>query len=70
LKCAFGVTSGRFLGFVVHEHGIQIGTISGKNPSKRLGKKSGKELPDWVKAWVRTPGKTKMYKTSRLLGFG
>jgi archaellum component FlaD/FlaE len=26
LKCAFGVTSGRFLGFVVHEHGIQINT--------------------------------------------
>jgi hypothetical protein len=24
LKCAFGVTSWRFLGFVVHEHGIQI----------------------------------------------
>jgi hypothetical protein len=24
LKCAFGVTLGRFLGFVVHEHGIQI----------------------------------------------
>jgi hypothetical protein len=24
LKCAFGVTSGRFLGFVVQEHGIQI----------------------------------------------
>jgi hypothetical protein len=24
LKCTFGVTSGRFLGFVVHEHGIQI----------------------------------------------
>jgi hypothetical protein len=24
LKCAFGVTSGRFLGFIVHEHGIQI----------------------------------------------
>jgi hypothetical protein len=24
LKCAFGVTSGRFLGFVVYEHGIQI----------------------------------------------
>jgi hypothetical protein len=22
LKCAFGVTSGRFLGFVVHEHCI------------------------------------------------
>jgi hypothetical protein len=28
LKCAFGVTSGRFLGFVVHEHDIQI------NPKK------------------------------------
>jgi hypothetical protein len=24
LKCAFGVTSGRFLGFLVHEHSIQI----------------------------------------------
>jgi hypothetical protein len=24
LKCAFGVTSGRFLGFIVHEHDIQI----------------------------------------------
>jgi hypothetical protein len=24
LKCAFGVTSGRFLGFIVHEHGIEI----------------------------------------------
>jgi hypothetical protein len=24
LKCTFGVTSGRFLGFIVHEHGIQI----------------------------------------------
>jgi hypothetical protein len=24
LKCAFGVTPGRFLGFIVQEHGIQI----------------------------------------------
>jgi hypothetical protein len=24
LKWAFGVTSGRFLGFIVHEHDIQI----------------------------------------------
>jgi hypothetical protein len=24
LKCVFGVTSGRLLGFIVHEHGIQI----------------------------------------------
>jgi hypothetical protein len=24
LKCAFGVISERFLGFIVHEHGIQI----------------------------------------------
>jgi hypothetical protein len=28
LKCTFRVTSGRFLGFLVHEHGIQI------NPKK------------------------------------
>jgi hypothetical protein len=24
LKCSFGVTSGRFLGFIVHEHDIEI----------------------------------------------
>jgi hypothetical protein len=24
LKCAFGVSVGRILGFVVHEHGIQV----------------------------------------------
>jgi hypothetical protein len=24
MKCTFGVTSGRFLGFIVHEHDIQI----------------------------------------------
>jgi hypothetical protein len=24
LKCAFGITSGKFLGFVVHEYGIKI----------------------------------------------
>ena len=24
LKCAFGVLAGRFLGFIVHEHGIKI----------------------------------------------
>jgi hypothetical protein len=24
LKCAFGVLAGRFLGFIVHEHGIEI----------------------------------------------
>jgi hypothetical protein len=24
LKCTFGVTSGRFFEFIVHEHGIQI----------------------------------------------
>jgi hypothetical protein len=27
-KCAFRVSAGRFLGFIVHEHGIQI------NPKK------------------------------------
>jgi hypothetical protein len=24
LKCAFSITAGKFLGFIVHEHGIQI----------------------------------------------
>jgi hypothetical protein len=23
-KCAFGVSSGKFLGFIIHEHGIEI----------------------------------------------
>ena len=24
LKCAFGVSAGRFLGFIIHEHGIEV----------------------------------------------
>jgi hypothetical protein len=24
LKCAFGVSAGKFLGFIIHEHGIKI----------------------------------------------
>ena len=24
-KCAFGVSAGKFLGFIIHEHGIEIG---------------------------------------------
>jgi hypothetical protein len=24
LKCAFGVSTGQFLGFIVHEHGIEV----------------------------------------------
>jgi hypothetical protein len=24
LKCAFGVSAGKFLGFIIHEHGIEI----------------------------------------------
>jgi hypothetical protein len=27
-KCAFGVTAGQFLGFLVHEHGIEVGDKS------------------------------------------
>ena len=27
-KCAFGVTAGQFLGFMVHERGIKIGDKS------------------------------------------
>jgi hypothetical protein len=50
LKCAFGVTSGRFLGFIVHEHDIQInpkkiesigkigGPVCKKDVQKLLGK--------------------------------
>jgi hypothetical protein len=50
LKCTFGVTSGRFLGFIVHEHGIQIDpkkiesigkigeTVCKKDVQKLLGK--------------------------------
>jgi hypothetical protein len=24
LKCAFGMSAGKFLGFIIHEHGIEI----------------------------------------------
>jgi hypothetical protein len=24
LKCAFGVSAGKFLGFIIHDHGIEI----------------------------------------------
>jgi hypothetical protein len=27
LKCAFGVSTGKFLGFIIHEHGIEIDPI-------------------------------------------
>jgi hypothetical protein len=27
LKCAFGVFAGKFLGFIIHEHGIEINPI-------------------------------------------
>jgi hypothetical protein len=45
LKCAFRVTSGRFLGFIVHEHGIQIDPIkieSIKMIENRCAKKTSK----------------------------
>jgi hypothetical protein len=50
LKCTFGVTSERFLGFIVHEHDIQIDpkkiesigkigeTVCQKDIQKLLGK--------------------------------
>jgi hypothetical protein len=28
LKCAFGVSAGKFLGFIIHEHGIEIDPIN------------------------------------------
>jgi hypothetical protein len=52
------------------DSGKESGTISGKNPGKRPGKKSGRELLDREKTRVRRLGKTKMYKTRRLLCFG
>jgi hypothetical protein len=27
LKCAFGVSAGKFLGFIIHEHGVEIDPI-------------------------------------------
>jgi hypothetical protein len=37
LKCAFGVSAGRFLGFAVHEHGIQIDAKKKIGSIKKLG---------------------------------
>jgi hypothetical protein len=48
LKCAFGVTSGRFLGFMVHEHSIQINpkkTESIRKLENRCARKMSKSCP-------------------------
>jgi hypothetical protein len=34
LKCAFGVSAGKFLGFIIHEHGIEIDFIKMKSINK------------------------------------
>jgi hypothetical protein len=38
LKCAFGVSAIKFLGFIIHQHGIEI------DPEKRLSRKSKLQL--------------------------
>jgi hypothetical protein len=51
LKCAFGVTSERFLEFIVHEHGIQINTKkieSNGNIGEPVCKKDVQKLPDKI----------------------
>jgi hypothetical protein len=59
-----GGDSGKVLG---SDSGKKSGTILSK--TQRLGKKSGKELPDRVETQVRRPDKTKICETRRLLCF-
>ena len=41
LKCAFGVSAGKFLGFIIHEKGIEIDPSRGSYLQERLVKVSG-----------------------------
>jgi hypothetical protein len=34
LKCAFGVSAGKFLGFIIHKHGIEIDTMKIESTNK------------------------------------
>jgi hypothetical protein len=48
LKCAFRVSLGRFLGFVVHEHGIQIDP----NKTESIGKIGESVCKKDVQKWL------------------
>jgi hypothetical protein len=43
LKCAFGVSAGRFLGFIIHEHGIEIDSKSVES-IRKLGEPTCKRV--------------------------
>ena len=50
LKCAFGVSAGKFLGFIIHEKGIEI-------DPKRIEAMKKVEAPTCKKDWQKFLGK-------------
>jgi hypothetical protein len=48
LKCAFAVSGGKFLGFIIHEHGIQIDPKWGESMEKVKAPTCKKELQSFI----------------------
>jgi hypothetical protein len=48
LKCAFGVSTGKFLGFIIHEHGIEIDPKRVESMKKAKAPTCKKELQSFL----------------------
>jgi hypothetical protein len=48
LKCAFGIPAGKFLGFIIHEHGIEIDRKKVKSIKKVKAPTYKKELQSFL----------------------
>jgi hypothetical protein len=48
LKCAFGISAGKFLGFIIHEHGIEIDHKKVKSIKKVKAPTYKKELQSFL----------------------
>jgi hypothetical protein len=51
-KCAFGVSAGKFLGFLVHEGGIEVGKKSMKAIDEVVPPTNLKELQSLLGKWI------------------
>jgi len=62
LKCAFGVTSGRFLGFIVHHRGIEIDQSKIKAIQEMPESKNLRELSGFKVAWHTSEDSSQILK--------
>jgi hypothetical protein len=56
LKCAFGVSAGKFLGFVIHEQGIEI-------DPKRVESMKKVKVPTCKREFAKLPRQVKLFET-------